>query len=374
MASLNWAQVERLSEDHSADVRAETATQVATLFGVPQLTERERAMALEILELFAMDAEVQVRNAMAEHLKSCPLLPRSLALTLAADIEQVATPVLQFSDVFTEDDLTQLARAGGQGKQMAIARRNGVSELVSEVLIEIGDARVVQTLLHNETADISEPSLQQTLNRFPDRAEILNAMVQRPILPLSITCRLFQCVSEELRTQLIERHDMPPAIADELVRQGHERALAEFVTLNDSESVTAWLVSVLHRRAQLTPTLLLRTLCLGNLRFVEAAMAALAGVPLSNARTLIHDRGPLGLHALFDECRLPPHFFQAFRIAVEVYQEKKPKRTSGWTSDYVRQIIDRLLGVYETVCPEDIEHVIAQLSRQVGLESRPRTR
>lgn len=374
MASLNWAQVERLSEDHSADVRAETATQVANLFGMPRLTERERAMALEILELFAMDAEVQVRSAMSEHLKSCPLLPRSLALTLAADIEQVATPVLQFSEVFTDEDLTQVAQTGSQAKQIAIASRRGVSELVSDVLVEVGDVRVVRTLVANETADISEPSLQRTVTRFPDRAEILNALVQRPILPLSITCRLFQCVSDELRVQLIERHQMPEVIADELVRHGHERALAEFVTLNDSEAVTAWLVGVLHRRGQLSPTLLLRALCLGNMRFIESAMASLGGVPLGNARTLIHDRGPLGLHALFDECRLPAHFFQAFRIAIEVYHEKKPKRTSGWTSDYVKQIIDRLLGVYERVCPEDIEHVIAQLSQQVGLQTHSRAR
>lgn len=374
MASLNWAQVERLSEDHSAEVRAETATQVATLFGQQRLTERERAMALEILELFAMDAEVQVRSAMAEHLKSCPLLPRPLALTLAADIEQVATPVLEFSEVFTDEDLTDVVRTGSQAKQIAVASRHGVSEIVSEVLVEIGDVRVVHRLLENETADISEPSFHKTLTRFPDRSEILSALVQRPVLPLAITCRLFQCVSEELRNRLIERHDMPEVIADALVRHGHERALAEFVTLNDSEAVTGWLVGLLHKRGQLSPTLLLRALCLGNMRFVEAAMATLAGVPPSNAKTLIHDRGPLGLHALFDECRMPPHFFQAFRIAVEVYHEKKPKRTSGWTSDYVKEIIDRLLGVYETVCPEDIEHVIAQLSRQVGIEGGPRSR
>ena len=47
------------------------------------MTNRERQIATRILGLMARDIEVRVREAVAQHVKSCPYLPDDLARTLA---------------------------------------------------------------------------------------------------------------------------------------------------------------------------------------------------------------------------------------------------------------------------------------------------
>ena len=54
------------------------------------------------------DAEVRVREALAQNLKENPDLPHDVALSLAQDVDQVALPILQFSDVLTDDDLIEI--------------------------------------------------------------------------------------------------------------------------------------------------------------------------------------------------------------------------------------------------------------------------
>ena len=95
-------------------------------------------MAEGIIEILAVDVANEVRKALVEHLKHSPLLPRRLAVSLAHDIEAVAVPILRVSEVFTDEDLIALVRAGNESKQSAIAERRSVSEAVSHSLVETG--------------------------------------------------------------------------------------------------------------------------------------------------------------------------------------------------------------------------------------------
>src|SRR3546814_8660415 len=87
---LTRDRVERLLADLSARSRTETATIVATELSSGRLSEAERAIAIDIVTVLAQDAIQAVREAVAEHLKSSPYLPRHLALSLAHDVATVA--------------------------------------------------------------------------------------------------------------------------------------------------------------------------------------------------------------------------------------------------------------------------------------------
>ena len=49
----------------------------------------------------------------------------------------------------------------------------------------------------------------------------------------------------------------------------------------------------LRRNGRLTPSLMLRALCMGDVAILEASLSLLGKVPLTNARLLIHDAGRL---------------------------------------------------------------------------------
>ncbi|MEE2971352.1 MAG: DUF2336 domain-containing protein, partial [Pseudomonadota bacterium] len=119
--TLTVDDVKRLLEDPSSENRFNTAEKIANGYSDGLLSDDERRIAEDIFSVMVHDAEVRVREALAANLKSCPFLSHDIARTLAADVEAVSLPVLQFSEVLTDEDLIEFVRNHGQSKQMAVA-------------------------------------------------------------------------------------------------------------------------------------------------------------------------------------------------------------------------------------------------------------
>ena len=60
------------------------------------------------------------------------------------------------------------------------------------------------------------------------------------------------------------------------------------------------MVRQMHHNQRLTPLLILRALCVGDLAFFEMAIAVMGKIPVRNARILIHDAGLNGLTSLYE--------------------------------------------------------------------------
>ena len=52
-----------------------------------------------------------VRDALSENLKENPNVPHEVALSLAQDVDQVSLPVLQYSEILSDQDLTEVDRS-----------------------------------------------------------------------------------------------------------------------------------------------------------------------------------------------------------------------------------------------------------------------
>lgn len=362
---LSEADVRKLLSNPSGETRAETAAKIASDFFHGSLGPRERALAEEIFRLLLHDAEVRVREALAHNLKQSALLPHDIALALARDVASVAVPVLQFSEILTDEDLLELVASQDTVKQVAIARRTFVSEQVSEALVETCDERVVSTLVENQGARITESSLQMVISTLGDRESVQTAMVNRPKLPVTVIERLVAVVSEKLREQLLAKHDLPADLATDLILQSRERATVVLSTEADEGGVEK-LVRQLKDSERLTPSIVLRALCMGDMRFFEAAMVELVGLPLVNVRQLIHDSGRLGLKALFDRSGLPQSYFPAVRAAIDVARETAYDGGENDRERYSRRMLERVLTQYGdlgvTFDAADLEYLLTKMA------------
>ena len=141
---LSPADVQRLLADPSADTRAEMAAKVALEFKRGALTPQERRIAEEIVRAMTRDAVMRVREALAEHLKDSPHLPRDAALTLARDVDKVAVLVLQHSQVLSDEDLITLMQNASSAKLKAIAALK--QETMLSVLERLIEAELERTL------------------------------------------------------------------------------------------------------------------------------------------------------------------------------------------------------------------------------------
>lgn len=358
-------QAESLLGKSAAPVRAETASIIGADYARGDMSERERRVAVGILKIMARDVEQQVREALSEQVKSCPFLPESLAKTLAADIESVALPVIEFSTVLSDTDLLAITDAGNIAKQMAIARRKSVSGKVSDRLVDTGNEKVVSTLLDNEGAEITEKSYGKVIDRFEKHGAIQSLMAGRLTLPLTIQERMISFVSVELRERIINRHDFPAELADRIVSQGRESALTRAMAGETRVAEVEGLISRLKSKGELSPSLILRALCEGDLHFFDAAVAALAGVSLEKARPFIYERGSGGLRMIFRNTGLPTEMFRAVKVAIEEINLVKQEQPGGWNKSFADRIVDRLVVEYDDLAPEGLENVLAQLSQRI---------
>ncbi|GAB4181487.1 MAG: DUF2336 domain-containing protein [Thalassobaculales bacterium] len=367
MPLLTQEDVRNLLTDPSPASRGRTAAKVAGVFAAGSLGEEERKLAADIFRVMARDAEVMVRRALAQNVKSAPGLPHDVALRLARDVAEVAVPILEESSVLTDEDLIDIIAGADATKQSAVARRPAVSERLAEALIDTGDETVVETLVRNDRAQISERQFGRVIDRFPASEAVQGGLVARTNLPIGVAEKLVAIVSDRLKEQLVLHHRLPGDLATDLILQARERATIGLAGEERDDEELEALARQLKDKGQLSDTILLRAACLGDTRFVEAGLAVLAGIPMANARVLVHDPGQRGLKSLMDKARLPRRLVPVVRIAIEMADANAYDGQPHDRERFARRMIERVLSQIEDMGAElaedDLDYLIGKLDQ-----------
>jgi uncharacterized protein (DUF2336 family) len=369
--ALTVDDVKRLLDDPSSENRFNTAQKIAHGYSDGLLSDDERQIAEDIFSVMVHDAELRVREALSANLKSCPFLSHDIARALAEDVETVALPVLQFSEVLTDEDLIDIVRTHGPSKQIAVAKRTKVSENVSDALVDAGDEQVVTTLVANDGARIAEPSLQKVLDGFGDNEALSDLMAKRASLPVRVTERLVSLVTDTMRAHIIENHELEPDQVSDLVLQTREKATLGILSDKSDDLAVRELVVQLFRAGRLTPTIMLRALCMGDMRFFEAAVAVLSKVPLTNVRVLLHDEGDLGLGSILRKAGIPQQLHPVIGIAIEVSHETDYDGEENDRERFRRRMIERILTQVENpgmdMDASNIDYLLTKISQPTPL-------
>ncbi|HEY9537397.1 MAG TPA: DUF2336 domain-containing protein [Kiloniellaceae bacterium] len=366
--SLSQHDVVRLMADPSPDVRAETTAKIAAQYDrkFPRMTDAERRLAEDIFRKLAADAELLVREALSANLKTTADLPHDLALALARDVDSVSLPMLKYSEVLTDDDLIAIVRGkDAAAQQVAIAQRPTVSTAVADALIDTGNETAVARLVANEGADLTEAALGRVITSYQGSEAVAESIARRPNLPPAIFEHLVSAMSKKLQGYLVSKHDLPADAAANLILQTRERATVSLLSRGASGADLEELVFQIHVNGRLTPTLIIRALCVGDMAFFEAAMARLGNVQLKNAKKLIHEGGDLGLRSLYEKAKMPERLFSAVRAAVQILAEEDYDGGRNDRERFVSRIIERLLTQFEDpaskMTQDDIDYLMAKL-------------
>lgn len=358
--------VARLASASSAGARADTVAKIAQHFNAADFTPAELALAEDIFRIMARDAEVRVREALSANLRANPHLPHDVAVALARDVESVALPVLSASDVLTSEDLLEIIASNGSAQRLeAIAGRRSVDARVSDALVEQGSEAVVAKLVANPGAALAEPTLHKVVDKFGHSEDIQGPLVHRAALPITVAERLLTRVAEHLRTHLLAHHRISPDVALDLILQTRERATAGLAMGVSDESLWA-LVRQLQENDRLSTGLIVRAICMGNLRFFEHAVAALTRLPIDNVRILVHDPGRRGLRTVWEKAGLAHASFPAVLAAMQAIEQTELDGRDLDPERYARRIIERVLTQYEasglSLEADDLEYLLAKVT------------
>jgi len=364
---LTKCDVAKLMVDPSAEVRAEITAKIATQFEIEALSPAGRRIAEDIFRNLVNDVETRVRETLATHLKNIPDLPHDIAVALAKDVNSVSLPMIKFSNVLTDEDLIDIAREPGAAKHAAIARRPSVSSRVADALIDTGNEKAVARLIANEGAKLTEQALGRVMDEYPESPAVCDSLSRRQSMPASVSVQLTETLSERLQDFLLRNHDVSPDIASNIILQARERATMSLVDYGSTDTELNNLVEQLARKDRLSASLLLRSLCMGDMGFFERALARLAGMPLQNARILIHEHGGLGLESVYMKADLPKRLYPAFRAGIELSNETDYDGGRNDRSRFIERMLERILTQFEDplsrMTQEDIDYLMGKLDQ-----------
>ncbi len=304
-----------LAKDSDEGVRAVLAEKFAGLSsGTSAVNSRLRELAHEAMMLLAKDQEMRVRQILSEALREVASAPADVIRRLAWDVETaVAAPVLMSSPVLTDADLIEIIMAKpSQGAVSAVSQRAGVSDSVSDAIVDSKDVEAIALLLGNASAQIRE----ETLDRLIDEAAQIDLwhlpLAMRPKLPSKAAVKIAQVVAEDVLTRMQARNDLSIE-ATMKVREIVLKRLGDGVALMPGKHGAAGNVprgmrpdddNVFDRAAEewaagtLDEQALMRELTRGDIRFAKAILAVMADVPYKAVERIRETRSIRGCVAI----------------------------------------------------------------------------
>ena len=306
-----------LLRDRDELVRAELAQKVARLLpGLPaDAQDQARQRVIDMLEVLARDEAARVRQAISEAVQNRTDISPEIVRRLAHDAElAVASPVLRFSPLLTDEDLLDIiAGTPPAGTLSAIAGRERVTARVSDALVAADDEPAVAALLANPSAQIREETLDLIVERAPQRTSWHEPLVRRPALPPRAATRIAQFVADSLVEVLTNRRDLPAStraqIAVEVSRRladaAPKTADAAAAAEDDGGETVEEKVTRLKKEGKLDEDAVADAIDAGQRAFVRAALAVLAEVPVSVVDKILSARSAKGVVALAWKANLP---------------------------------------------------------------------
>ncbi len=310
--------LQKLIKNPSAASRGSLAAKVASAYCAGGFSDKENAIAADIFRLLLQDAEKSIRKTLSEHLCNSKNAPHDVILQLANDETDVAARILQFSLVLTDDDLLAIVASTKEVLNLcAIAKRSKVSERVSDSLLNAGQAKVLRDLFNNKGANLSEKGLMRAWENFANDGSLMQTLVRRGGLPLTVAEKLYSVVSDELKNYISREYRFTSPIVHKAALDAREWRMLGLMPIDgiihpDDDEQVEDLVEQLAATGRLTHSLIIRALCMGTLNLFETALARMAGVPRVNARILLTG-GANGFHAIYKTAHMP----EGFAVAVE---------------------------------------------------------
>jgi uncharacterized protein (DUF2336 family) len=268
--------------------RVETLRRVTDLFVGNALDYSDDHVRVfdDVFQCLIEQIETSARVLLADRLAPIAAAPPKIIRTLALDeVIEVSGPVLSKSERLDEATLIEIARTRGQAHLKAISLRRVLSEALTDVLVTRGDEDVVQSTVSNPGAQLSEGSLADLVIRAERDDDLASCIGLRPDLPRHHYLKLVAKASLAVRRKLEAAH---PELADDVssvVQEAAQRIRAASMT-RQTETARA-LVKSLHEDGRLTELQVATFAEQGKFDETNAGLAALAGVAVETAETMM---------------------------------------------------------------------------------------
>lgn len=315
-----------LSRDPDESIRLVLARKIAAFLAQPDSVPSPDQVRLfnETLGALIGDRAVAVRRIIAVAAAAHPGLPSDLVYRLAEDEDDaVAIPVLQDSPDLTEAQLAELVaryaeaqrRADdvreGEARMMAVAGRKVVSMDLVARLVESDDDKVIETVIENDGADISEDTLEDLAERAETKPTWHAPLVSRPRLTSKAVLSLVRYVAEGLLRALRGREDLDAhtlSVVEQEMKTRLSRSISGSRAAEDDDEKAMTRAAELLAKGRLDSEELSEALMNGDETLVAAGLAILSDYNMAFVRHVRATKSAKGVVSLAWKAGMTPRF------------------------------------------------------------------
>src|SRR3984957_17566997 len=201
----------------------------------------ERSVTADLRVDILRDADFDERARIARRIATLAEIPNCLIRLILHDDLDIAYPLLLESTALTDADLLDCARNATGAHRRLIAQRRGISEVVAEALVELGETLVVEALLRNDQARFSASAIEMVVAMTQQQAQLVPMLLRRPELRPSHAYVLFWWAESDARRTILQRFavsregmqeaagDVFPMAAEENWNDGLTRKALQFI-------------------------------------------------------------------------------------------------------------------------------------------------
>ena len=221
--------LELMPETETLRARHALMKRLADVVSLPasRVNAFERAVTGDLLvDMLRLAAPIE-RRRVASRLAPLAELPASLARMLLRDEPEIAVLLIEQCAALSDADLVACALDATTEHRCLIAARRGISEVVGEALMVHGEPGVVEALLRNATARLSQAAIEQIVAQSRLKPELCGLLLRRPELRPSGAYVIFWWCGAEDRRTILSRFAVSREVMQEVAEDVFALAAAE---------------------------------------------------------------------------------------------------------------------------------------------------
>ncbi|MFZ2159937.1 MAG: DUF2336 domain-containing protein [Bradyrhizobium sp.] len=270
--------------------RVETLRKVTDLFinGAVDYSDEQIGLFDDVFQCLMEHIETSARALLANRLAPIDTAPTGTIRALAFDdIIEVAAPVLSRSERLDDETLIETARNKSQAHLLAISIRRVLSGAVTDVLVLRGNDEVIHSTVNNPGAEFSERGFTRLVHRAESDDSLATCLGMRPTIPRHLYLKLIAKASATVRERLEASHPRQAGEVPTAVREATRRARSAPVAITRQTEIAHALVKSLYADGRLDETQVATFAEVGKFDETNAALAALANVPVAIAEDMM---------------------------------------------------------------------------------------
>ena len=335
-------------DNGTAAQRLVLAIQLGAFLADATVPEAERNQVVPVVLKLAVDPAADVRRSLADGLCAVADLNADIVFTIVSDEDDIALPFLAATPALNHWHMLAVLRVGDPARQLCVALRPDISAEALAHFVKSSSIEACLALFDNAAARLGDSEYQGLYARFGQSPEMAERLMARSDLPLDIRIMQAKRASNRMHQLMAERGWVAANDAAELVADAEETAVLR-ILVEASEVELARVVPFLVSKAMLTPSIIVRAACLGEMHVVEKALSHLAGVPVARARDQMAGRGLSGFKGLHAKSGLPASCHGILQAACDVARDEIEEGITLDAEGFGRRLIEALMTRYEAM-------------------------